>query len=1428
MPEPITPLDGYLYTFDLVAGRGVWREPGAALTDPAFGTPSVTVKLTASAGTGLTALRSDAQLALDQSISPVMTGDWTFRGGFLVEEAGGADRIKVDSGSVELRSTNTVFQVAEFNVGLLVNNNSWVVVDDATHSMDLGDVDGWGNLSHIAIEDADAQVRLHATTVKVEKGLLTLGVAGTALGKLTLAGSTSGVVTVQPAATAGTWTLTLPTSGGTNNYVLTTNGSGGSAWAQVSLTAAVTGTLPVANGGTGAATLTSNGVLYGNGTGAVQALAVNATATNKFLRQVSSGAPSWEQVGVGDLSGLGTGVATFLATPSSASLAAAVTDETGSGALVFATSPALVTPTLGVASATSINKLTITAPATSATLTVADGKTLTVSNTLTLAGASDGLTGTIPATGTFAMGAATLTVSSSNATNSANHTHAITSSSNPGAVESLLKSDSSGQLTLVNLLANTTTFNLVNTTATTVNFAGAATTLSIGAATGTATVNNPTINLNASVVASNSATLNLFNATVTTLNFAGAATSLAVGNSGGTATFNSGTVSLAGTLLGAATGYNTNIGQLSKKFLTLHAAELWVETLVAQNTVATIGGRIIVAPTNMLSADLSAIATTITVKYNNFSNGDRVYMEANGSFEVMAVTSSAGGSAGAYTYTVTRNLDGSGANAWSAGDALVNTGTTGSGFIDVYSVQGVKSGLPSPPATSQAGPTIVGNVRNSATFNDWSEHWAIGNLQGLYGYGAATWGAAFGQYAAGKTHITIDSTNGYRTLAGLSTVVQQIDASGNITVGEVAAGKANTYISAGALSVRLNTTAVFNVDTSGNVLVGQTGASQSNVYITSGAIQLRNNTTVRVAINADGSAHFGTNVAISAAGVLTVGGWTVNSTTITGGNATLDSTGKLTLGTGTDVVTLDAADATYRIAVGHTTYASAPFRVTKAGVLTATGAIITGTVTATAGAIGGWALGSTALTSGSGSTTVGLDSGGTNPAIYAGHATPGSAPFRVTGAGALTATNATITGNITATGGSFTGTVTASGVGKFTAGGATLDANGLALTAGSSYSAANAVTFYHSATQTATLYNYYSELPVSDPADGKSFVHLRAESKSANTFGLAQTTVAARNNLGRDVMLTLTSNGAVSGTSTAEASLSVAASVTLTGFCVGGTSPNAMLDVRGTGVFTGAVTLSGGVAGNVAFDTNTLYVDATNNHVGVGTTSPASRLSVTDEATVAGRGVTVSQHTADAAAGLFIFRKSRGSAGSPSTTANGDYTAAFVAQNHDGTAYRSNGTFGYRVTGAVTTNNLPGQWFWASSATDDTDPATNGTIRLVVGTDGNVGIGTTSQFGGGGGVIGIKDATTAPTTNPSGGHVLYSQAGALKGRGSSGTVTTIAAAEPHCPRCGADFALEWENPKYGGRLAVCFKCLTDALTKAGIKSEDYAIAMPSA
>jgi hypothetical protein len=74
-----------------------------------------------------------------------------------------------------------------------------------------------------------------------------------------------------------------------------------------------------------------------------------------------------------------------------------------SGALTLA-GLTLTTPVLGVATATSINKVAITAPATSATLTIADGKTLTASNTLTFTG-TDGSTLNIGTGGTLGTGA---------------------------------------------------------------------------------------------------------------------------------------------------------------------------------------------------------------------------------------------------------------------------------------------------------------------------------------------------------------------------------------------------------------------------------------------------------------------------------------------------------------------------------------------------------------------------------------------------------------------------------------------------------------------------------------------------------------------------------------------------------------------------------------------------------------------------------------------------------------------------------------------------------------------------------------------------------------------------------------------------------------------------------------------------------------
>lgn len=108
------------------------------------------------------------------------------------------------------------------------------------------------------------------------------------------------------------------------------------------------------------------GGISGFGTGVLTALQVNTGSAGAFV--VNGGALGTPSSGTltnatnlpvaTGVSGLGAGVATFLATPSSANLASAVTDETGSGALVFATSPTLVTPALGTPSSGTLTNCT--------------------------------------------------------------------------------------------------------------------------------------------------------------------------------------------------------------------------------------------------------------------------------------------------------------------------------------------------------------------------------------------------------------------------------------------------------------------------------------------------------------------------------------------------------------------------------------------------------------------------------------------------------------------------------------------------------------------------------------------------------------------------------------------------------------------------------------------------------------------------------------------------------------------------------------------------------------------------------------------------------------------------------------------------------------------------------------------------------------
>lgn len=142
----------------------------------------------------------------------------------------------------------------------------------------------------------------------------------------------------------------LPPQSGHAGEFLTTDGTNLS-WAPVSGGSGITQLTGDVTAGPGSgsqaatlATVNGNVGTFGSATQSVQ-FTVNAKGL------ITAAANVTVTPAVGSITGLGSGIAAWLADPTSAKLATAVTDETGSGSLVFATSPTLVTPALGTPSA---------------------------------------------------------------------------------------------------------------------------------------------------------------------------------------------------------------------------------------------------------------------------------------------------------------------------------------------------------------------------------------------------------------------------------------------------------------------------------------------------------------------------------------------------------------------------------------------------------------------------------------------------------------------------------------------------------------------------------------------------------------------------------------------------------------------------------------------------------------------------------------------------------------------------------------------------------------------------------------------------------------------------------------------------------------------------------------------------------------------
>jgi hypothetical protein len=184
----------------------------------------------------------------------------------------------------------------------------------------------------------------------------------------------------------------------------------------------------------------------------------------------------------------------------------------------------------------------------------------------------------------------------------------------------------------------------------------------------------------------------------------------------------------------------------------------------------------------------------------------------------------------------------------------------------------------------------------------------------------------------------------------------------------------------------------------------------------------------------------------------------------------------------------------------------------------------------------------------------------------------------------------------------------------------------------------------------------------------------------------------------------------------------------------GGTNSSAALNnnrlMRSSG---GAVTELGALTqGRVVYpDSNglptgaaNLFWDATDLRLGINTGgAPAFDLHVVDEDPETDRGICVGQHNGSVAPPIILFRKSRGTFAAPTVVSSGDYGGNFFFEGYGaGGSYIRTSRIGQRITAAPSGSNLTNALFFSNSTTHDTDPYTNGSVRLELHDNGRIGL----------------------------------------------------------------------------------------------------------
>ena len=487
------------------------------------------------------------------------------------------------------------------------------------------------------------------------------------------------------------------------------------------------------------------------------------------------------------------------------------------------------TPNIGVATATSVNKVAITAPATSATLTLANGSSLITSGAYsTTLTSTANTTVTLPTSGTLATTsnklsdfAATSSSELAGIISDETGTGSLVFSNSPVLVTPNIGTPSAATLTNATGLPITTGVSGLGTgvatflaTPSSANLAAA---LTDETGTGLA-VFNTSPNINTSITTS-STTFNLINSTATTVNFAGAATTIAIGAATASTTLN-GNVTISGNLTVSGTSTVINATTLTVADKNIELANVSTPT----NTTADGAGLTIKGTTDKTLNWVNA--TTAWTSSEDFDLASGKGYKINNTSVLTSTTLGSGVTTS--SLTAVGNVT---TGTWSS-----TLGTVSGANLTNLTAANLTGTIPS----GVLGNSTVNIGTTSIALNRSSANLALTGISNIAFPGATSGTITLVPTAtAGTTTITMPATTGTLVTTGdTGTVTSTMILDGTIVNGDINASAAIAYsklanASAGQILLGTTTTGVITATTiSGDVTVDGAG----NVQIAAGAI----------------------------------------------------------------------------------------------------------------------------------------------------------------------------------------------------------------------------------------------------------------------------------------------------------------------------------------------------------------------------------------------------------------------------------------------------------------------------------------------------------------------------------------------------------------------------------------------------------------